>query len=170
MNDSAAMKASAILNTASELVIAILPVLAVFRLQVDPRQRWTVIGLLSLGFLVTLAGCLRTYTIWRTVQSYDLAWWSTPHWICSEVEIDLALVCAIIPALPLAHACSFFFWLTKPVRASVDLRMCGSFTPYIWARHSSNKRLTTKQADREAETARAQYSRHQLVPNCQVCS
>jgi hypothetical protein len=108
MNDSAAMKASAILNTASELVIAILPVLAVFRLQVDPRQRWTVIGLLSLGFLVTLAGCLRTYTIWRTVESYDLAWWSTPHWICSEVEIDLALVCAIIPALPLAHACSFF--------------------------------------------------------------
>jgi hypothetical protein len=86
------MEISAILNTLSELVIAILPVLAVFQLRVDPRQRWSVIGLLSLGFLVAFAGCFRTYYLYKTVGTYDLTWWSTPHWICSEVEIDTALV------------------------------------------------------------------------------
>jgi len=92
MNDGRMMEIAAIMYTLSELVIAILPVIAVFRLRVDPRQRWSVIGLLSLGFLVAFAGCFRTFYLYKTVETYDLTWWSTPHWICSEVEIDTALV------------------------------------------------------------------------------
>jgi hypothetical protein len=99
INDGAMMLTGAILNTLSEAVIAILPIIAVFRLGVDPLQRKSAISLLSLGFLVTLTGCFRTFFVWKSTVTYDMAWWSTPHWICSEVEIDLALVGDIRSAL-----------------------------------------------------------------------
>jgi len=94
------------LNTVSEFVVALLPVLAVFKLGVTPRQRWSVIGLLSLGFLVTFTGCLRTYYVYRITQTYDITWWAAPQWVCAEVEIDVALVspsdiyheCSLIPS------------------------------------------------------------------------
>ena len=91
INDGLSMKVAAVLNTLSELVIAILPMIAVYRLRVDARQRWSVISLLSLSFFVAIAGCFRTYYVWKTVDTYDMSWWGTPHWICSEVEIDVAL-------------------------------------------------------------------------------
>jgi hypothetical protein len=87
------MEIAAILNTISEVVLAVLPVVAVFRLRVDPWERLSVVGVLSLGFLVAVAGCFRTYYLWKMFSTYDMTWWSTPHWICSEVEIDTALVC-----------------------------------------------------------------------------
>ena len=92
-----AMFVCAILNTASEFVVAMLPIVAVYKLGVSPDQRWGVIGLLSLGLLVTFAGCFRTYFIWKIAHTYDVSWWATPQWICSEVEIDSALVSACCP-------------------------------------------------------------------------
>jgi hypothetical protein len=99
INDGSSMQASAVLNTFSEFVLATLPLLAVFRLNVDRRQRWSVICLLSLGFLVAFAGCFRTFYIWKVLTTYDLTWWSGPQWICSEVEIDLALVSYCCPLI-----------------------------------------------------------------------
>ncbi|KAF2426494.1 hypothetical protein EJ08DRAFT_373359 [Tothia fuscella] len=99
INDGLSLEICAILNTISELVIALLPVFAVYGLNVDPRQRWNVIGLLSLGFFVVIAGIVRTYFLFKTVQTHDTSWWSTPHWICSEVEIDIALICACAASL-----------------------------------------------------------------------
>jgi len=87
----------AILNTTSEFVVALLPIVAVHKLGVRPDQRWGVIGLLSLGLFVTFAGCFRTYYIWKIAHTYDVSWWAAPQWICSEVEIDSALVRALLP-------------------------------------------------------------------------
>lgn len=53
-------------------------------------------SILSLGFLVTLVGCARVYYIWKGLNSVDISWWAAEHWICSEVEIDTALVSSII--------------------------------------------------------------------------
>ena len=86
---------AACLNTVSEFVVAMLPVLAVFYLGVMPSQRWSVLSLLSLGFFVVVAGCCRTYYIHRIWTSWDVTWWATPHFICSEVEIGTALVSSI---------------------------------------------------------------------------
>lgn len=86
------MEAAAVLNTLSEVVIATLPVIAVFRLHIHRDQRWSVLGLLSLGYVVAAAGCFRTFYMWKTISTWDMTWWSTPHWIASELEIDLALV------------------------------------------------------------------------------
>jgi hypothetical protein len=86
------MLAGASLNTISEFFLAALPIPAVFYLRIKGRQRWAVISILSMGFLVVLVGCIRVYYIWKGIHTIDVAWWAGPHWICSELEIDTALV------------------------------------------------------------------------------
>jgi hypothetical protein len=93
-DDVAVMKVCAVLNTVSEFILAAFPIVAVYKLHVDQKQRWTVIGLLSVGFLVGVAGCVRTFFLWKSISAsnLDLSWYADLHWIASEVEIDLAIV------------------------------------------------------------------------------
>lgn len=93
---STAMLSGACLNTISEFIVASLPIAVVFHLRMTKRQRWIVISMLSLGFFVTIVGAARTYFLWRAIVSYDQAWWAMPHWVCSEVEIDTALVRVVL--------------------------------------------------------------------------
>ncbi len=80
-------------NTFSEFLVAALPIPMVFRKLAMPRaQRWTVFSVLSLGFLVAAVGTTRTYYVWLCFASQDPVWWSTPQWICSEIELDTAMV------------------------------------------------------------------------------
>jgi hypothetical protein len=103
INDAVVMQVSSVLNTFSEFVVATLPLIGVFQLHVDKQQRWSVVGLLSLGYLVAMAGCFRAFYIWKARETYDISWWSWPQWICSVVEIDLALVCCILSAFVASH-------------------------------------------------------------------
>jgi hypothetical protein len=91
-NDQASLQAAAVVNTVLEFWIATLPLLGTFYLKVSHRQAWSVLFLLCGGYLVSLAGVIRTYYVFKTVRSYDFSWWAGPQWIASEVEIDLALV------------------------------------------------------------------------------
>jgi hypothetical protein len=91
-NDASSVEAAAVINTFSEFILAALPLLAVFPLRVDKRKRWTATSLLSLGFVVAFTGCFRCFYLWKLISTYDLTWWSDPQWICSQVEINLALV------------------------------------------------------------------------------
>jgi hypothetical protein len=99
LNDVLSMQVAAVVNTFAELFMATLPVVGVFRLNVDRSQRWQVVSVLSLGYFVSLAGCLRTYYIFKGFLSWDYTWYSAPQWICSEAEIDLAIVSSSFPLL-----------------------------------------------------------------------
>lgn len=79
--------------------MALLPIPVVLRLRMETKQRLGVISLLSLGIIVALIGSIRSYYVWRSVISYDLTWYSTPHWICAMVEVLVAIICACVPAL-----------------------------------------------------------------------
>ena len=50
------MQAASVLNTFAEFVLTLMPLIAVFRLRVNPEQRWGIISLLSLGFMVVIVG------------------------------------------------------------------------------------------------------------------
>jgi hypothetical protein len=64
------------------------------------KQRLGVTALLSLGLIVTVAGVVRTYYIWRTLMdTYDETWDSMPLYICATVEIDLSILCGCAPSL-----------------------------------------------------------------------
>jgi hypothetical protein len=57
------------------------------------KQRIGVCILLCLGFIVTIAGVIRTYFIWKGLMAtYDETWYSYPLWIAATVEVDLAVV------------------------------------------------------------------------------
>jgi hypothetical protein len=93
------MQIAGVVNTFAEFTLAVLPLLAVFSLRVNKRQRWSVISILSLGFLITLVGSVRTFFLWKAMTTYDYTWWSGPQWICSEAENNLAIVCSFLASL-----------------------------------------------------------------------
>ncbi|GME64377.1 hypothetical protein GTA08_BOTSDO12914 [Neofusicoccum parvum] len=58
------------------------------------------IWLCVLGFVVVVAGAIRTYYIWKgLIVSYDETWFTFPLWIAAAVEINLGVICACMPAL-----------------------------------------------------------------------
>ncbi|KAK5111136.1 hypothetical protein LTR62_005335 [Meristemomyces frigidus] len=99
LDEGKVLLGSGIINCFSDLLTTVLPIPIVARLQMPRRQRIGVCILLCLGFIVTIAGIIRTYFIWKSlVQQYDETWWAYPLWIAAAVEIDLAVICACAPA------------------------------------------------------------------------
>lgn len=85
-----------IINCVADLLVTVLPIPVVMKLKMPMRQRVGVVCLLSLGFIVTIAGVVRTYYIWKSlVDSYDQTWFAYPLWIAAAVEIDLSVVSAV---------------------------------------------------------------------------
>jgi hypothetical protein len=57
------------------------------------QQRVAVVILFSLGFIVTIAGIVRTWYIYKSlIAEYDITWYAYPLWIAAAVEIDLGVV------------------------------------------------------------------------------
>jgi len=79
-------------NTLSEAIVAALPIPIIFKLDLAPGKRWGVVCLLCLGFLVVIVGSIRTVFLHVLFFSNDLTWFAMPHWVCSEVEISVAMV------------------------------------------------------------------------------
>lgn len=85
--------AAGILNCLADLLCTILPIPIVWRLRMPLRQRISVCILLCLGFIVTIAGIVRTYFIWKSlIDTWDETWFTYPLWIAAAVEIDIAVV------------------------------------------------------------------------------
>ncbi|RMY29803.1 hypothetical protein D0865_15421 [Hortaea werneckii] len=93
------MLGGGVINCVSDLLTTVLPIPIVMRLQMPLKQRIGVCVLLCLGFIVTIAGVIRTYFIWKSlIDSWDQTWFAYPLWIAAAVEIDLAVICACAPA------------------------------------------------------------------------
>lgn len=64
------------------------------------RQRFAVTVLFGMGFIVTIAGIVRTWYIYISlIKSYDQTWYTYPLCIAAAVEIDLGVVCYASPYL-----------------------------------------------------------------------
>lgn len=82
-----------IINCVADLLTTTLPIPIIWRLKMPLKRRIGICILLCMGFLVTTAGAIRTYFIWKSlVDSWDETWFSYPLWIAAAVEIDLAVV------------------------------------------------------------------------------
>ncbi|KAK5704703.1 hypothetical protein LTR17_021659 [Elasticomyces elasticus] len=99
LDDGKVMLGGGVINCFSDLLTTVLPIPIIARLQMPLRQRVGVCVLLCLGFIVTIAGVVRTYYIWKSLMAqYDETWFAYPLWIAAAVEIDLAVICACAPA------------------------------------------------------------------------
>jgi hypothetical protein len=57
------------------------------------RQKFAVALLFSMGIIVTVAGIVRTYYIYKSlIGENDQTWYAFPLWIAAAVEIDLGVV------------------------------------------------------------------------------
>ncbi|KAK3113861.1 hypothetical protein LTR53_008436 [Teratosphaeriaceae sp. CCFEE 6253] len=99
LDEGKVMLGGGVINSVSDLLTTVLPIPIVARLQMPRRQRLGVCVLLCLGFVVTIAGVVRTYFIWKSLLAqYDEPWFAYPLWIAAAVEIELAVICACAPA------------------------------------------------------------------------
>lgn len=99
LDEGKVMLGGGVINCFSDLLTTLLPIPIVAKLQMPLKQRIGVCILLCLGFIVTIAGVIRTFFIWKSlIKSYDETWFAYPLWIAAAVEIDLAVICACAPA------------------------------------------------------------------------
>ena len=72
------------------------PIPLILQLNMPLRQRLSVLALLSLGMVVTGAGAVRTFFVWKSVLSpvgtVDSTWWAYAVWCAACVEVDGAVV------------------------------------------------------------------------------
>ncbi|CAI6336000.1 unnamed protein product [Periconia digitata] len=100
MDEGKATLCIGIINCVADFTCTILPIPLVARLQMPRRQRIAVIVLFGLGFIVTIAGAVRTWYIYMSlILEYDQTWYAYPLWIAAAVEIDLGVICASAPML-----------------------------------------------------------------------
>jgi hypothetical protein len=96
LNEGVATLIIGVFNTFGDLLITILPIPLFWRLQMPLKDRIAICLLLGLGIIVTIAGALRNFFIWYAlISTYDETWYTYPLWICSAIEIDLAVVSII---------------------------------------------------------------------------
>jgi hypothetical protein len=81
LDEAVTSLAVGILNCIADLLVTVLPIPIALTLNMPLKQRIGVCILLSLGFIVTIAGVLRTYFIWKTFRTaYD------ETWVCFEIS------------------------------------------------------------------------------------
>lgn len=82
-------------NTVMDVVLVILPMVIVLRLRSLPRRQMVVVvGLFAMGWLVSLAGAVRTYLLFKqtTTPDHDFTWLSWVSYLASSVELNLGIV------------------------------------------------------------------------------
>lgn len=80
------------LYSVTDLLVVVLPMPIIYRLQLPTQQQMGIIVLFGVGFLVTLAGAVRTVFLFRTTESFDKTWLAYPVYIASSVELYIGIV------------------------------------------------------------------------------
>jgi len=77
----------------------------ILRLNLPLSHKIGVTILIALGYIVTIAGAVRSYyTYVVTFNTFDITWYSHYAYVASTVENDLAVICASLPVIrPLVH-------------------------------------------------------------------
>ncbi|KAK0736868.1 hypothetical protein B0T21DRAFT_275393, partial [Apiosordaria backusii] len=92
--------AASVLNTLQDFLIVFVPIKTVLSLDLPLTQRITILLLFAGGFLVCIAGSVRTYFSWLMVTSSDgdINWHQYDMMLAGAVELFLGIICASFPA------------------------------------------------------------------------
>lgn len=92
LDEAAHLLAAGIINTFTDFVVVLLPIITVMKLQLTTRNRLVVVGLFSLGFLACSVGAFRTYITWHMKVDYDLTYYAGSVFWSSAVELNTGIV------------------------------------------------------------------------------
>ncbi|RAR01419.1 hypothetical protein DDE82_006521 [Stemphylium lycopersici] len=88
------------INIVTDLLVAFLPVRVIWRLQIVKRQKYALMGILTIGWFVCVVSFLRLHALTVLVEHpTDNSYYSAPTAYWSAIEMNLAIVCASLPAL-----------------------------------------------------------------------
>ncbi|XP_014551162.1 hypothetical protein COCVIDRAFT_113642 [Bipolaris victoriae FI3] len=137
LDEASATLIVGIINCVADLLTTVTPIPLVMGLQMPLHQRLAVAFFFSMGFIVTGAGIVRTWFIYRSLfNEWDQTWYAYPLWIAAAVEIDLGVMCASAPVL-------------KPLLAKIPWSLSGALTGGLSFKKSSlgtSKTLTAGQS------------------------
>ena len=91
--------AQAAFSIFSDATIILLPIPAMLGLNLQRHKRLGVIALFSCGSIAVVASGVRLYALWLYFSSTDAAWYSAFILICSQVELNVAIMTASFPML-----------------------------------------------------------------------
>ncbi|EFQ98136.1 hypothetical protein MGYG_01172 [Nannizzia gypsea CBS 118893] len=87
-------------NAVMDVMILLTPCPALWKLHLPLRDRIVLIVMMTLGFIACLAGCIKSFYMYQTlVGTYDVTWEGYKVWVWTDLEINLAVICASIPVL-----------------------------------------------------------------------
>jgi hypothetical protein len=100
INEGADVVANGIAATIQDFMVAFLPTLLCWKLQMPIRQKFALYGIFAIGYTTVAVGALRTYTTWRIYfESYDVTWIAYYTFLTSLLEMHIGAMCANAPAL-----------------------------------------------------------------------
>ncbi|KAL0764063.1 hypothetical protein CaCOL14_013390 [Colletotrichum acutatum] len=91
--------ATAASNIIMDVVLLILPMPALFNLQMALNTKLSIAGIFGLGLLTTVTSILRLYLLIQIQGSEDLTWDAAPANITSFLEVNLLLICTCVSAV-----------------------------------------------------------------------
>jgi len=91
---------NAAFNIACDILVAVVPIRAIWKLQIPVQQRIALLGILTIGWFVCVVSLLRLhYLIVFAGHMDDTTWYSSSLAYWSSIEMNLSIVCASLPAL-----------------------------------------------------------------------
>ncbi|KAH7348200.1 hypothetical protein BKA66DRAFT_477312 [Pyrenochaeta sp. MPI-SDFR-AT-0127] len=91
---------NASINILTDLLVATLPVRVIWGLQIPKRQKVALLGILTIGWFVCVVSILRLHSLVVIAgHPEDSTYYSATGAYWSAIEINLAIVCASLPAL-----------------------------------------------------------------------
>ncbi|KAG8354762.1 hypothetical protein FVEN_g7154 [Fusarium venenatum] len=105
IDEPAHLLAAGTINTVTDLLVVILPLVIFIKLQgpnsmLSRRQVFIVNILFAAGFFATIAGAVRTYVTWRMTSApdFNITHWFWLTWLSSMIEIYVGIIAASVPA------------------------------------------------------------------------
>ncbi|WXC66746.1 hypothetical protein SNK03_012526 [Fusarium graminearum] len=105
IDEAAHLLAAGTINTVTDLLVVVLPLVIFIRLQgpnskLSKRQIVIVNILFAAGFFATIAGAIRTYVTWRmtSADDFNITYWFWLTWLSSMIEIYVGIIAASVPA------------------------------------------------------------------------
>lgn len=100
INEGADVVANGIVSTVHDFIVAFLPTLLCWKLQMPIRQKIALYGIFAISYTTVVIGALRTYTSSRIYfQTYDVTWEAGNTFLLSILELHIGTMCANAPAL-----------------------------------------------------------------------
>ena len=86
-------------NLASDIWLIAFAAPRVWRIKLPTRQKTVVLATITLGWVVVIAAIVRVVRISMVINAVDRTWASRDPSILTSVELNIAVICAAVPAL-----------------------------------------------------------------------